>query len=347
MNAVSAYAAAAPNAPLVRTTIPRRAVGERDVLLEIKYCGICHTDIHQVRGDWGESIFPMVPGHEISGIVVETGDRVRRYRAGDRVGVGCFVGSCRTCAHCLADQEQYCLQGPLSTYNAMSEGAPTYGGYSTHIVVDEHFVLRIPDGIGLAEAAPLMCAGISVFSPLNHWHAGRGKSTAVVGLGGLGHLGVKVARAMGAEVTVLSRSSGKEEDALRLGASRFLVTSDPARFAESRGSFDLIVNTVSANVDLDAYLGLLKLDGTMVNIGVPEHPNSFGMFSLIGARRSLAGSLVGGVRETQEMLDFCAARGIGAEIEVIGADEINEAYKRVVDGDVRYRFVIDAASFAR
>ena len=342
---VAAYAAPAPKAPLERTTITRRAVGEHDVLIEIAYAGICHSDIHQARDEWFEGIFPMVPGHEIAGVVTEVGSAVTRYAVGDRVGVGCFVDSCRECANCLAGEEQYCLRGMTPTYNGVGrDGEPTYGGYSTHVVVDENYVLRIPDGLSLDVAAPLLCAGITTYSPLRHWNAGPGKRVAIIGLGGLGHMGVKLAHAMGAEVTVLSQTLRKKEDGLRLGADHFFATSDPETFTKLAGGLDLIVNTVSANLDLDAYLGLLALDGAMVNVGLPENPSSFRMFSLVGARRSLAGSNIGGIRETQEMLDFCAEHGLGADIEVISADEINEAYERVVAGDVRYRFVIDIAT---
>ncbi|KJK56495.1 NAD(P)-dependent alcohol dehydrogenase [Saccharothrix sp. ST-888] len=343
---VAAYAAPAPKAPLERTTITRRAVGEHDVLIEIKYAGICHSDIHQVNEDWGQAHFPMVPGHEIAGIVTEVGSGVTRHAVGDRVGVGCFVDSCRTCVNCLAGNEQYCLKGMTGTYPAGPDGQPTYGGYSTHIVVDENYVLRIPEGIDLDVAAPLLCAGITLYSPLSHWQAGPGKKVAIVGLGGLGHMGVKIAKALGAEVTVLSQSLRKQQDGLRLGADHFHATSDPATFTELAGSFDLIVSTVSATLDMDAYLGLLTVDGTLVNVGAPAEPNAVNMFSLIAGRRSLAGSMIGGIRETQEMLDFCAAHGFGADIEIIGVEEINDAYQRVLSSDVRYRFVIDLATFA-
>ncbi|GAA5076553.1 NAD(P)-dependent alcohol dehydrogenase [Nocardia iowensis] len=344
---IPAYAAAGPDEPLRRTMIPLRSVGEHDILIEIGYTGICHTDIHQVREDWGKSIFPMVPGHEVAGIVVEVGSAVTQHAVGDRVGVGCFVDSCRECANCVAGHEQYCLRGSLSTYNALDRhGRPTFGGYSTHLVADENYVLRIPDGIGLAEAAPLLCAGISMYSPLRHWKAGPGSRVAVVGMGGLGHLGVKIGNALGADVTVLSQSLRKREDGFRLGATSFHSTADPATFIRLAGAFDLIVNTVSADLDLDAYLGLLAMDGTLVNIGVAQNPCTFGTFSLLVGRKSLAGSLIGGIRETQEMLDFCAARGLGAEVEVISADRINEAFRRLVAGEVRYRFVVDAASIA-
>ncbi|MDI5963329.1 NAD(P)-dependent alcohol dehydrogenase [Streptomyces sp. SL13] len=342
---VVAYAAPKPKAPLERTTVPRRPVGEHDVLIEIKYAGICHSDIHQARDEWFEGTFPMVPGHEIAGVITEVGSGVTKFAVGDRAGVGCFVDSCRECAHCLAGEEQYCLKGGVSTYNGTGkDGQPTYGGYSTHIVVDENYTLRIPEGLSLDVAAPLLCAGITLYSPLKHWNAGPGKRVAIVGMGGLGHMGVKIAHALGAETTVLSQTLNKKEDGLRLGADHFHATSDPATFTELAGTFDLIVNTVSANLDVDAYLGLLGLDGTMVNVGAPEAPGTFGYFSLLRLRRSLAGSSIGGIRQTQEMLDFCAEHGFGAEIEVIAADGINEAYERVMASDVRYRFVIDIST---
>ncbi|MER5204662.1 NAD(P)-dependent alcohol dehydrogenase [Streptomyces sp. NPDC002825] len=342
---VPAYAAPAANAPLERTTVPRRPVGEHDVLIEIKYAGICHSDIHQATNGWGEGIFPMVPGHEIAGIVAEVGPGVTKFQVGDRVGVGCFVDSCRACEYCLRGLEQYCVNGMTGTYNALDKnGEPTYGGYSTHIVVDENYTLRIPEGIGLDEAAPLLCAGITLYSPLAHWQAGPGKKVAIVGLGGLGHMGVKIAHALGAEVTVLSQSLRKQEDGLKLGADHFHATSDPETFTKLAGSFDLVISTVSAPLDFDAYLSLVKTDGALVNVGAPEEPVKVGLFSLIGGRKTLAGSMIGGIAETQEMLDFCAEHGLGAEIELIRADQINEAYERVVKSDVRYRFVIDTAT---
>ncbi|WP_369146150.1 NAD(P)-dependent alcohol dehydrogenase [Streptomyces sp. R44] len=342
---VPAYAAPAANAPLERTTVPRRPVGEHDVLIEIKYAGICHSDIHQATNGWGEGIFPMVPGHEIAGIVAEVGPGVTKFKAGDRVGVGCFVDSCRECEYCLRGLEQYCVNGMTGTYNALDKnGEPTYGGYSTHIVVDENYTLRIPEGIGLDEAAPLLCAGITLYSPLAHWQAGPGKKVAIVGLGGLGHMGVKIAHALGAEVTVLSQSLRKQEDGLKLGADHFHATSDPETFTKLAGTFDLVISTVSAPLDFDAYLSLVKTDGALVNVGAPEEPVKVGLFSLIGGRKTLAGSMIGGIAETQEMLDFCAEHGLGAEIELIRADQINAAYERVVKSDVRYRFVIDTAT---
>ncbi|MGO4462264.1 NAD(P)-dependent alcohol dehydrogenase [Streptomyces sp. M-16] len=342
---VAAYAAPAPKAPLERTTVPRRPVGEHDVLIDIKYAGICHSDIHQVRDGWGEGIFPMVPGHEIAGIVAEVGPGVSRFAVGDRVGVGCIVDTCRECEQCLAGQEQYCAKGITGTYNAVDKnGEPTYGGYSTHVVVDENYTVRIPDGLALDVAAPLLCAGITLYSPLRHWQAGPGKKVAVVGLGGLGHMGVKIASALGAEVTVLSQSLRKKEDGLRLGASHYYATSDETTFEKLAGSFDLILSTVSAPLPLDAYLGLLKFGGAFVNVGAPEEPVALNLFSVIGGRKTLAGSMIGGIAETQEMLDFCAEHGLGAEIEVIAADQVNEAYERVLASDVRYRFVIDTAT---
>ncbi|MEV4937852.1 NAD(P)-dependent alcohol dehydrogenase [Streptomyces zaomyceticus] len=345
VSTVPAYAAPAANAPLERTTVPRRPVGEHDVLIDIKYAGICHSDIHQARDGWGEGIFPMVPGHEIAGIVAETGPGVTRFQVGDRVGVGCFVDSCRECEYCAQGLEQYCARGMTGTYNALDEnGEPTYGGYSSHIVVDENYTLRIPEGIDLDEAAPLLCAGITLYSPLAHWGAGPGKKVAIVGLGGLGHMGVKIAHAMGAEVTVLSQSLKKQEDGLKLGADHYYATSDPATFTELAGTFDLVVSTVSAPLDFNAYLGLVRTGGALVNVGAPEEPVSLSLFSLIGGRKTLAGSMIGGIAETQEMLDFCAAHGLGAEIEVISGEQINEAYERVLASDVRYRFVIDAST---
>ncbi|MGW3422476.1 NAD(P)-dependent alcohol dehydrogenase [Streptomyces phaeochromogenes] len=345
MTTVAAYAAPAAKAPLERTTIERRPVGGHDVLIEIKFAGICHSDIHQAREGWGEAIFPMVPGHEIAGIVTEVGPGVTKFAVGDRVGVGCMVDSCRECENCQAGLEQYCTRGNVGTYNAVGkDGEVTYGGYSTHIVVDEAFTVRIPEGLALDEAAPLLCAGITTYSPLKHWNAGPGKKVAVVGMGGLGHMGVKIAHALGAEVTVLSQSLRKKDDGLKLGADHYYATSDPKTFQELRGSFDLILSTVSAPLDLDTFLSLLKTDGAFVNVGAPEEPVSLNLFSVIGGRKTLAGSGIGGIRETQEMLDFCAEHGFGAEIELISASEINEAYERVLGSDVRYRFVIDAAT---
>ncbi|MDH2391911.1 NAD(P)-dependent alcohol dehydrogenase [Streptomyces sp. HNM0663] len=342
---VPAYAAPSAKAPLERTAIPRRPVGEHDVLIEIKYSGICHSDIHQARDGWTEGIFPMVPGHEIAGVVTEVGPGVTRFAVGDRVGVGCMVDSCRECDNCRAGLHQYCTGGNVATYNGLDKnGDPTYGGYSTHIVVDEQYTLRIPDQLPLDVAAPLLCAGITLYSPLAHWKAGPGKRVAIVGLGGLGHMGVKIAHAMGAEVSVLSQSLRKKGDGLRLGADHYYATSDETTFQKLAGHFDLIVSTVSAPLPFDAYLCLLKTGGALVNVGAPEEPVSLNVFSLMLGRKTLAGSAIGGIPETQEMLDFCAEHGLGAEIELIRADQINEAYERVLASDVRYRFVIDAAT---
>jgi uncharacterized zinc-type alcohol dehydrogenase-like protein len=342
---VHAYAAPAAAEDLVPTSIERREVGPRDVLIEIKYAGICHSDIHTVRGEWGPQAYPLVPGHEIAGIVAEVGSEVTSHAVGDRVGVGCLVNSCGECKNCEAGDEQYCLNGSVGTYGATDrDGSITQGGYSTHVVVTEDFVLGIPEGIELDVAAPLLCAGITTYSPLHRWGAGPGKKVAVVGLGGLGHMAVKIAHAMGAEVTVLSQSLKKQEDGLRLGADHYHATSDEATFTDLAGSFDLIINTVSAAIDVSAFLGLLTVGGAMVNVGAPAEPLPVNAMALIGGRRSFAGSMIGGIPETQEMLDFCAAHGIGAEIEVIPADKINEAYERVLASDVRYRFVIDTAT---
>ncbi|KUM68086.1 NAD(P)-dependent alcohol dehydrogenase [Streptomyces griseorubiginosus] len=345
MTTVAAYAAPAAKARLERTTIERREVGEFDVLIDIKFAGICHTDIHQVREGWGEAIFPMVPGHEIAGVVSEVGSGVTKFAVGDRVGVGCLVDSCRECANCKAGLEQHCAQGMVGTYNALGkDGEPTHGGYSEKIVVDEKYTLRIPDGLSLDVAAPLLCAGVTVYSPLKRWNAGPGKKVAILGMGGLGHMGVKVAHRLGAEVTVLSQSLRKQEDGLMLGADQYYATSDPKTFGKLSGSFDLILSTVSAPLDLDAYLSLLKTGGVFVNVGVPEEPVRLNLFSVVGGGKTLAGSFIGGIHETQEMLDFCAAHGFGAEIELINASEINDAYERVLASDVRYRFVIDAST---
>jgi uncharacterized zinc-type alcohol dehydrogenase-like protein len=345
MLTVNAYGATSATEPLAPMTVERRDLGPHDVLIDIKFAGICHSDIHTARAEWGGTTYPVVPGHEIAGVVAEVGSEVTKHSVGDRVGVGCMVDSCGECENCRAGEEQYCLKGNIGTYNAVGkDGQPTQGGYSTHVVVTEDFVLRIPEGLELDVAAPLLCAGVTLFSPLNHWGAGPGKRVAIIGLGGLGHMGVKIAHAMGAEVTVLSQSLKKQEDGLRLGADHYYATSDPDTFTQLANSFDLMINTVSANVDLDAYLSLLAVNGTLVEVGAPEHPMSVAAFSLIPNRRSLAGSVIGGIAETQQMLDFCAEHGLGAEIEVIGADKINEAYDRVVASDVRYRFVIDTST---
>jgi uncharacterized zinc-type alcohol dehydrogenase-like protein len=345
MSTVSAYAATSATEPLTKTTITRRDPGPHDVAIEIKFVGICHSDIHTVRAEWGKPNYPLVPGHEIAGVVTAVGSEVTKHKVGDHVGVGCFVDSCRECSSCLAGLEQYCTGGGMvGTYNGVGrDGQPTQGGYSGAIVVDESYVLRIPDGLPLDAAAPLLCAGITLYSPLRHWNAGPGKRVAVIGLGGLGHMGVKLGHAMGAEVTVLSQSLKKMEDGLRLGASHYYATSDRDTFKKLRNSFDLILNTVSVNLDLAAYLKLLDVDGTMVELGIPEHPMEVPAFALALMRRSLTGSNIGGIAETQEMLNFCAEHGVTPEIEVIQPDYVNEAYERVLASDVRYRFVIDTS----
>jgi alcohol dehydrogenase (NADP+) len=346
LRAVTAYATPGPKAPFEKTTIERRDLGPTDVLIKIAYAGICHSDIHTGRNEWGEARFPLVPGHEIAGIVTEVGSEVTKHALGARVGVGCMVDSCRECENCLAGEEQYCTAGNVGTYNAIGkDGLPTYGGYSSEIIVDQDFVVNIPDGIGLDVAAPLLCAGITLYSPLKHWGAGPGKKVAIIGLGGLGHMGVKIAHALGAEVTVLSRTLSKKEDGLKLGADHYYATSDPATFENLQAHFDLIVNTVSEAMPMDDYLRLLRLDGALVNVGAPSEPWSVRAFSLLANRRSFAGSNIGGIRQTQEMLDFCAEHGFGSEIEVISASQIDEAWDRVVGSDVRYRFVIDTATF--
>lgn len=345
MFTTNAFAAPAAGAPLAATTIQRREVGSQDVLIDISYCGICHTDIHIVRGEWGDRSYPLVPGHEIVGVVAAVGAEVTKYRVGDTVGVGCMVNSCRECVNCRAGEEQYCVKGVIGTYgDADVDGTFTQGGYASKIVVTEDFVLRIPDGLDLAAAAPLVCAGITMYVPLRQWGAGPGKKVAIIGLGGLGHMGIKLATAMGAEVVVLSQTLKKREDGLRLGAIGYFASSDPETFTALAGEFNLIINTVSGQVDIDAYLSLLATGGTLVNIGVPPAPLSLNAFSVIGGRKTLAGSLFGGISETQEMLDFCAEHNITADVEVIPAEKINEAYERVLASDVRYRFVIDSAT---
>jgi uncharacterized zinc-type alcohol dehydrogenase-like protein len=343
-----AYAAPAAKAALAPWSFERRAPGPHDVVIAIKYCGICHTDVHQVRDEWGGAEFPMVPGHEITGVVTAVGAHVTKFKPGDPVGVGCFVDSCRHCENCRNDLEQYCLEGCSFTYNSREQDrkTPTYGGYSDKIVVDENYVLRIPANLPLDAAAPLLCAGITLYSPLRHWGAGPGKKIGILGLGGLGHLGVKLAHAMGAEVTVLSHSARKQEDAKRLGADAFFATSDPDTFKKLAGRIDLIICTVGVGVDWNAYFDLLKLDATMVVVGVPEDKVPVSAMPLVGMRRSLSGSMIGGIRETQEMLDFCGAHDIVAEIETIPVQKVNAAFDRIVSSDVRYRFVIDMASLA-
>ncbi|WP_179032559.1 NAD(P)-dependent alcohol dehydrogenase [Paenibacillus kribbensis] len=332
-------------APFEKTTIERRELRPNDILIDIKYCGICHSDIHIAHNDFGNGVYPMVPGHEIAGIVTAIGTEVTKFTVGDRVGVGCFVNSCGECKFCLRGEEQFCTKGVVIVFNSTDyDGNLTYGGYSQKIVVKEHFVVRIPDSLDLAVASPLLCAGITTYSPLKHWNAGPGKKVAILGMGGLGHLAVQFAHALGAEVTVLSTSTSKKNEALSFDADQFYTTSDTATFKELAGHFDIILNTVSANIDVDAYLSLLEVDGSLVNVGLPNKPEQYNIFSLYAGRRSITASNVGGIQETQEMLDFAAQHGIAPKIEVIRADQVNEAFDRVLHNDVRYRFVIDMAT---
>ena len=341
-----AYAAATPGAPLEATTIERRDLGPHDILIDTKFAGICHSDIHQAREEWGQAIFPMVPGHEIAGIVSAVGSEVKKFAVGDHAGVGCFVDSCRECENCKQGLEQYCTGHLSVTYNGREadKETPTYGGYSQAIVVDENYALHIPGTLALDIAAPLLCAGITLYSPLRQWGVGPGMKVGIVGLGGLGHMGVKIAHAMGADVTLISHSAHKEADARALGANNFLLSSDKGQMKAARYTFDLIINTVAVNIDVDQYLSLLKLDGTLVMVGIPTEPLSIRTFSMAMARRRVAASNIGGIAETQEMLDFCAEHGFGADIETIDAKDINTAWERVINSDVKYRFVIDTAS---
>src|SRR5580692_3428166 len=349
MSKCKGYAAMKANDPLGPFSFERREPREHDVVIDIKYCGICHSDIHQARDEWSdyqdECIFPMVPGHEIAGVVAAVGKSVTKYKVGDKVGVGCYVDSCRNCPECRQGLEQYCTVGTIWTYNGRDkEGAPTYGGYSDGIVVDENYALRMPENLPLDACAPLLCAGITLYSPLKHWNTGPGKKVAIIGLGGLGHMGVKLAHALGAEVTVLSQSLSKQADGKRFGADHFYATSDPETFTKLKGHFDLIVNTVSAPLNWADYMNLLNTDGSMVIVGLPEKDIPISAFALTAGRRSLAGSQVGGIRETQEMLDFCGKHGVASDIEVVPVQKINEAFERVLKSDVRYRFVIDMAT---
>ena len=344
------FAAFDPKSPLGPFNFERRAPGPRDVQIDILYCGVCHSDLHTVKSAWQGTTYPCIPGHEILGRVVSVGDQVTKFKKGDLAAVGCMVDSCRTCPDCLEGLEQYCTNGGTFTYNSADKhlGGVTYGGYSTGITVDQDFVLRVSSKLDPAGAAPLLCAGITTWSPLRHWNAGPGKKVGVVGLGGLGHMAVKLASALGAEVVLFTGSPGKTEDGKRLGASEVVVTRVPEEVAKHAGSLDLILNTVSATHDINVFLNLLKRDGTMVMLGVPEHPHpSPNVGTLIFKRRSLAGSLIGGIRETQEMLDFCAEHNIVSDVEVIPMQQINEAYERMLKSDVKYRFVIDMASIKR
>ncbi len=347
--AARSYAAQSSTSGLAPASIRRRAPRAQDVQIEILYCGVCHSDLHQVRNEWQDAlptVYPCVPGHEIVGRVVKAGRAVRKFKEGDVVAVGCMVDSCRNCASCREGLEQYCENIPTFTYNLEDKvlGGVTYGGYSDSIVVDEAFVLRVPDGLSLAGAAPLLCAGITTYSPLRHWNVGKGQKVGVVGLGGLGHMGVKFANAFGAHVVLFTTSANKTADALRVGAHEVVVSKNEAEMLKHARSFDFILDTVSAQHNLNAYLDLLKRDGTLTMVGAPEKPLPLGVFSLLFGRRRLAGSGIGGIRETQEMLDFCGAHGITADIELIPIQQINQAYERLLKSDVRYRFVIDMAS---
>lgn len=346
MIATKGYAAQTKESTLAPWNFQRREVGPHDVQFDILYCGVCHSDLHQIRDEWGGSIFPMVPGHEIVGRVVAVGSQVSKFNVGDLAGTGCMVDSCRVCASCQQGLEQYCLNGNSQTYNGLEQDkkTPTYGGYSNTIVVHEDFVLHIPENLDLAATAPLLCAGITTYSPLRHWNVGPGHKIAVLGLGGLGHMGVKFGVALGAEVTVLSTSPKKQADAQKLGAHNFVVTSDPAQFESVKGSFDFILDTVSAEHDYGQYLSLLKVDGVHICVGAPPTPSAILALGLIIGRKSIAGSSIGGIAETQEMLEFCAEKGIVSDIELIAMKDIHSAYDRMLKGDVRYRFVIDMAT---
>jgi len=341
------YAAKDADSPLVPFDIQRRDLREHDVQIDVQFCGVCHSDLHQARNEWRNTMYPVVPGHEIVGRVTKVGPAVTRYKAGDLVGVGCLVDSCRTCASCAEGLEQYCENGFVGTYNGVDRqtGETTYGGYSTSVVVDEAFVLRVPANLDPAGTAPLLCAGITTYSPLRQWGAGPGKKVGIVGLGGLGHMGVKLARAMGAHVVLFTTSQSKVEDAKRLGAHEVVISKDPSQMQAHANTFDLIINTVAAQHDLNPFIELLKRDGTMTLVGVPEfdHPSPQ-VINLIFKRRRLAGSLIGGIAETQEMLDFCGQHGITSEIETIPMQSINQAYDRMLKSDVKYRFVIDLNS---
>lgn len=345
MTQVLAYAAQDASSPLTPFSYTRREITGHDVAIGILFCGVCHSDLHQARDEWGGSIYPLVPGHEIVGLVTEVGRHVTKYRVGDAVGVGCMVDACQQCESCEAHLEQYCEKGCTYTYNSMSRDGktPTFGGYATGIVVKEDFVLRLPKGLPLDKTAPLLCAGITTYSPLKKWGVGPNKRVGVVGIGGLGHMGLKIARAMGAEVVALTSSPGKAEEARRLGAHHVVVTRDPANLIPWQNQLDVILDTVSADHEINPLLGLLKRDGTLVLVGVPMLPLKVGAMSLIGGRRQVAGSLIGGIQETQEMLDFCAQHGITADIETIQIQDINTAYERMLKQDVKYRFVIDMA----
>ncbi len=341
-----AYAAQSANSPLTPIEFQRRDVGVNDVLIHIDYCGVCHSDIHSARNEWGGAQYPLIPGHEIVGHIIRVGAKVTKFKVGDIAGVGCMVDSCRSCPSCEKHLEQFCDKGAIFTYNSPEKNmrTPTYGGYSSQIVTDENFVLKISPKLDLARVAPLLCAGITTYSPLKHWKVKKGDRVGVVGLGGLGHMAVKIAVSMGAEVTMLSTSSSKEADAMKLGAHKFANTNDAKSFQTYANYFDLIINTISAQHDYGKFLSMINIDGTMVLLGIPPKPTEVHAFSFIGRRRSLAGSLIGGIQETQEMLDYCAEKNILSDIELINIDQINSAYERMIKGDVRYRFVINMKS---
>lgn len=345
MTSTLALSAPRPGADLTKVRIERRDLRRDDIHIDVKYAGICHSDLHQVNEDWGPGIFPMVPGHEITGIVRAIGEDVTKFAVGDRVGVGCYVDSCGTCEPCLRGEEQMCLNGPVATYNGReyADGAPTHGGYSREIVVKDRFVVAIPDGLDLAAAAPLLCAGVTVFAPLMRFGV-AGKNIAIIGMGGLGHVAIKIAHALGATVTVLSQSLNKRQDGLAFGADHYFATSDPETFTVLNGTFDVILNTVSADIPLNDYLSLIKINGTLVNVGFPAEPYSLHASAFVLRQIAIIGSNAGGVPETQRMLDFCAANGIGAEIEIVSATDITEAYRSVASNAVRYRAVIDIAN---
>ena len=348
MPEVLAYATDDHNAEFHRTTITRREPGPTEIYFEIKYAGICHSDIHTARAEWGPAIYPLVPGHEIVGIVTKIGDQVTKFAVGDKVGIGCFVDSCRECEQCRAGHEQFCTTKPYTiwTYNSIGrDGLPTAGGYSQAITVEQDYVIRIPDEIPFDKAAPLLCAGITLYSPLKRWGAGPGKKVAIIGMGGLGHVGVQIAAKMGAEVVVISQTMGKKDDGLRFGASDYYATNEPERLRELRGSLDLMVSTVAAVADLDAMLKLLKPGGVLVDVGLPEHASTLRLSSLTNGNKVLAGSQIGGIAETQEVLDFCAANGVVPQVEIITGEDITAAYDKVVHSQVRYRYVIDTSTF--
>jgi uncharacterized zinc-type alcohol dehydrogenase-like protein len=343
---VNAYGTQAADAALKQLNINRRRPKAHDIEIEILYCGVCHSDLHTARNEWHGTVYPCVPGHEIVGKIVSVGDHVTKFKVGDHAAVGCMVDSCRECEYCKEDLEQYCSQGSILTYNSPDKHlkTQTYGGYSESIVVDEGFVLKVPGNLDLAATAPLLCAGITTYSPLKHWNVGPGKKVGIVGIGGLGHMGVKFAKAMGAEVIVFTTSTSKIDDAKRLGADDVVLSKDPEQMKKYAGKLHFVLDAVSAEHDINAYLNLLRVDGSLALVGAPEHPLPVAAFSLIPFRRNFAGSTIGGIKETQEMLDFCGEKGITADIELIEIQDINESYERLLKGDVKYRFVIDMAS---